>query len=83
MECCWNLIDYWFNEFVSFCVGSEKRGLGICKGDSGSLFVMNVMYNEVRKWVVIGLVSWGEGCGIYGYYIFYIKLVLYLEWINK
>ncbi|XP_068695200.1 proclotting enzyme-like [Montipora foliosa] len=83
MERCRNSTDYWFNESVSFCAGSEKRGSGICKGDSGSPFVMNVMHNGARKWVAIGLVSWGEGCGIHGYYTFYTKLAPYLEWINK
>lgn len=67
---------------LEFCVGSDRNGIGLCMGDSGGFFVMRVLKGGVWKWVVVGFVSWGEGCGIYGWYIFYIKLVFYVDWIN-
>lgn len=83
IERCRNSTDYHFNDSISFCAGSNKSGVGICKGDSGGPFVMNIMHGDVLKWVAVGLVSWGEGCGIYGRYTFYTKLAPYVEWINQ
>lgn len=79
---CRNSTDYHFNESTNFCAGSNKHGVGICKGDSGGPFVMNILHGRVLKWTAIGLVSWGEGCGIMGRYTFYTKLAPYVDWIN-
>ena len=80
---CRNTTDYWFNQSLSFCAGSAERGVGLCRGDSGGPFVMKVRHDGVMRWVAVGLVSWGEGCGIQGYYTFFTKLDPYLEWINQ
>ncbi|XP_074621906.1 mannan-binding lectin serine protease 1-like [Acropora palmata] len=80
---CQNTTDYWFNQSLSFCAGSAERGVGLCRGDSGGPFVMKVRHDGVMRWVAVGLVSWGEGCGIQGYYTFFTKLDPYVEWINQ
>ena len=83
MERCRNSTDYRFNESINFCAGSDKPGVGICRGDSGGPFVVNMLQGGAMKWVALGLVSWGEGCGIYGRYTFYTKLAPYIDWINQ
>lgn len=82
-EQCRNSTDYHFNESINFCAGSNRSGVGICRGDSGGPFVMNIMQSGQMKWVAVGLVSWGEGCGTLGRYTFYTKLAPYIEWINN
>lgn len=83
MERCRNSTDYHFNESLNFCAGSDKPGVGICKGDSGGPFVMNILQGGTMKWVAVGLVSWGEGCGIFGRYTFYTRLEPYMDWIHQ
>ena len=62
-----------------FCAGFGKEVLGdACKGDSGGPFV--VPYKS--RWIIMGVVSWGEGCGRTGKYGFYTKVNNYLDWIN-
>lgn len=82
-ELCRNSTDYHFNDSLKFCAGSDKHGVGPCRGDSGGPFVMEMFQGGVSKWVAVGLVSWGEGCGIYGRYTFYTKLAPYVNWINR
>ena len=82
-ELCQNSTDYHFNESLKFCAGSDKHGIGPCRGDSGGPFVMRMLQGGAWKWVAVGLVSWGEGCGIYGRYTFYTKLAPYVDWINQ
>ena len=80
---CQNSTDYHFNDSLEFCAGSDRNGIGPCTGDSGGPFVMRVLKGGAWKWVTVGLVSWGEGCGIYGRYTFYTKLAPYVDWINQ
>lgn len=83
VELCRNSTNYYFNESLNFCAGSDKHGVGPCRGDSGGPFVMKIFQGSEWKWVAIGLVSWGEGCGIQGRYTFYTKLATYTDWINR
>jgi suppressor of tumorigenicity protein 14 len=61
-----------------FCAGSgRRRGADSCKGDSGG----PLSVREGRKWYLLGLVSWGEGCSRPGSYGFYTKFTNYKNWI--
>lgn len=83
VELCRNSTDYHFNESLTFCAGGDQHGVGPCTGDSGGPFVMNIFQGGAWKWVAVGLVSWGEGCGIQSRYTFYTKLASYVNWINN
>lgn len=62
-----------------FCAGYAQEIVGdACKGDSGGPFLG---YHE-NRWYLLGIVSWGEGCGRAGKYGFYTKVNNYLDWIR-
>lgn len=64
-----------------FCAGYFEGGQDTCLGDSGGAFVMEDRVS--RRWVVLGLVSWGGpgDCGSQGLYGVYTRVVRYVEWI--
>ncbi|RWS11401.1 Coagulation factor X-like protein [Dinothrombium tinctorium] len=62
-----------------FCAGYAQEIIGdACKGDSGGPFVG---YSQDR-WYLLGVVSWGEGCGRTGKYGFYTKMSNFIDWIK-
>ncbi|KAG8197227.1 hypothetical protein JTE90_011381 [Oedothorax gibbosus] len=62
-----------------FCAGYAQEIVGdACKGDSGGPF----MISKNNRWYLLGIVSWGEGCGKEGKYGFYTRVVNYLPWIK-
>jgi len=50
-----------------------------CQGDSGGPLLY--VYND--KTYLVGLVSWGEGCALYGYPGVYTDVNYYRDWITK
>lgn len=62
-----------------FCAGYRQEIIGdACKGDSGGPFVIQ----RKDRWYVIGIVSWGVGCGRKDHYGYYVKVVNYHGWIK-
>ncbi|XP_027013989.1 vitamin K-dependent protein C-like [Tachysurus fulvidraco] len=61
------------------CAGSIGSIDDACKGDSGG--PMMTLYRNT--WFLIGLVSWGEGCGHTDKLGIYTKVSNYLEWIDS
>lgn len=57
------------------CAGVRKGGKDGCQGDTGGPLVVK---NEL-----VGLVSWGRGCGREGYPGVYTNVPFYKEWINE
>uniref|UniRef100_A0A8C2RQJ7 Vitamin K-dependent protein C n=1 Tax=Capra hircus TaxID=9925 RepID=A0A8C2RQJ7_CAPHI len=59
------------------CAGILGNSRDACEGDSGGPMVTFFR----GTWFLVGLVSWGEGCGrLYNYGI-YTKVSRYLDWI--
>ncbi|MCI4391003.1 hypothetical protein PGIGA_G00129290 [Pangasianodon gigas] len=61
------------------CAGSIGSIKDACRGDSGG--PMMTLYRNT--WFLIGLVSWGEGCGHTDKLGIYTKVSNYLEWIDS
>lgn len=54
-----------------------------CQGDSGGpLFVKDTVNNKT-KYVLAGVVSYGEDCAITGKPGIYVRVSSYLDWINS
>lgn len=62
-----------------FCAGYEEEVQDACKGDSGGPFV--VAYRGT--WYLMGIVSWGEGCGEAGKYGAFTRVSNYIPWIKE
>lgn len=60
------------------CAGILGQRMDACEGDSGGPMV--TLYRDT--WFLVGLVSWGEGCGRRDKLGIYTKVSNYNEWIN-
>ncbi|XP_055963509.1 transmembrane protease serine 4 [Sorex fumeus] len=58
------------------CAGILEGGVDTCQGDSGG----PLMYHS-KQWQVVGIVSWGHGCGGPSTPGVYTKVTAYLDWI--
>ncbi|XP_035294947.1 vitamin K-dependent protein C isoform X2 [Cricetulus griseus] len=61
------------------CAGILGDSRDACEGDSGGPMVVFFQ----GTWFLVGLVSWGEGCGQLNNYGVYTKVSRYLEWIHS
>ncbi|XP_059201137.1 vitamin K-dependent protein C [Centropristis striata] len=61
------------------CAGVLGQSKDACEGDSGGPMV--TLYRDT--WFLIGLVSWGEGCGKEDKLGIYTKVSNYNEWIDR
>ncbi|XP_049634354.1 transmembrane protease serine 4 [Suncus etruscus] len=58
------------------CAGILEGGVDTCQGDSGG----PLMYHS-SQWQVVGIVSWGHGCGGPSTPGVYTKVTSFLDWI--
>ncbi len=61
------------------CAGYDQGGKDSCQGDSGGPLLMK----KDGKNVLVGVVSWGEGCARSNKYGVYSKVSSVLQWINE
>lgn len=61
------------------CAGILGQKMDACEGDSGGPMV--TLYRDT--WFLVGLVSWGEGCGKEDKLGVYTKVSNYNDWINR
>ncbi|GLD92500.1 hypothetical protein PINS_up001059 [Pythium insidiosum] len=70
---------YAFDAHSMFCAGGES-GKDACQGDSGGPVVR--VDSELQADELVGVVSWGEGCGLEGKPGVYARLATVLDWIQ-
>lgn len=58
------------------CAGLPQGGVDTCQGDSGG----PLLYSS-GHWQVVGIVSWGQGCGTPSTPGVYTSVRAYLDWI--
>lgn len=62
-----------------FCAGIQAGKIDSCQGDSGG--PATALVNKRR--VLVGIVSWGDGCGEVDKYGVYTRLTNYADWIKR
>lgn len=61
------------------CAGEDSGGKDSCQGDSGGPLV----YDDGGTWKQVGVVSFGNGCGLAGYPGVYTKIANYNDWLAQ
>ncbi|CAH1378247.1 hypothetical protein MTP99_019604 [Tenebrio molitor] len=64
----------------NLCAAGYDGGKDSCLGDSGGPLMFQL---ENGRWITIGIVSWGIGCGNKGSPGIYTKVSSYIPWIIK
>ncbi|ELW62211.1 vitamin K-dependent protein C isoform X2 [Tupaia chinensis] len=75
---CANAMNSMVSENM-LCAGILGDSRDACEGDSGGPMVASFR----GTWFLVGLVSWGEGCGHLHNYGVYTKVSRYLDWIHS
>ncbi|XP_066445422.1 acrosin [Eleutherodactylus coqui] len=73
---------FWYNGLVgiyNLCAGNEKGGVDACQGDSGGPLVCKEPKNKVFS--LVGVTSWGSGCGEAQSPGLYSSTQYFLKWI--
>ncbi|MDM8528441.1 serine protease [Anaerolineales bacterium HSG24] len=63
------------------CAGYIEGGKDACQGDSGGPLV--VLKDDQQGYAQVGIVSWGEGCALAGYYGVYTRVANFKAWVEK
>ena len=75
---CRKSYDHWIKD-TNLCAG--KTGKDSCQGDSGGPGVWED--SEKHRKYLLGVVSWGFGCGKQGYPGVYTRVTEYIPWIKS
>ncbi|XP_073993120.1 trypsin-1-like isoform X2 [Rhodnius prolixus] len=67
---------------TNFCAGLPKGKKDACQGDSGGPIHLNNT-GAINHMELIGIVSWGRGCGRPNYPGVYTRVDKYIPWIEK
>lgn len=80
---CGKSTTYRFHRKTMLCAGSDITDLvnAPCVGDLGSPLV--IKDPETKRWILLGIFSWSEGCGQPRKYSYYTRISRYIEWINS
>ncbi|CAF3345935.1 unnamed protein product [Rotaria socialis] len=66
---------------LQFCAAVNGGGKDTCQGDSGGpLMYYSYLY---RQWVIAGITSYGNGCGLANYAGVYARASMYVDWIKS
>jgi hypothetical protein len=64
----------------TICAGESTGGKDACTGDSGGPLVVRKPDGE---YVQVGIVSWGQGCGLADFFGVYTRVSAFINWMQK
>ena len=67
---------------LMMCAGLEDGSVDACFGDSGGPLVVPAD-DERSSWFLVGIVSWGDGCGRAGSPTVYTEVSAQLDWLAE
>uniref|UniRef100_T1JFB1 Peptidase S1 domain-containing protein n=1 Tax=Strigamia maritima TaxID=126957 RepID=T1JFB1_STRMM len=76
---CLDVYEEYFISHNMFCAGYKRGKVDSCAGDSGGPLLCNVD----GKWNVMGITSFGEGCGRKDKYGIYTKVPNFTHWLHR
>lgn len=76
---CRKQTAYYFHKKTMLCAGILDNPAAPCIGDGGSPLMLED--TETKKWILLGLFSWSEGCGQPSKYSYYTRVSRYRRWI--
>lgn len=79
---CQKVFDYDIMQ-TQLCAGYRHGRKDSCAGDSGGPLLCPKTVSGVTRWYLVGITSYGEGCGRPGKYGIYTKVSSYLDWIQN
>ena len=73
---------------LMLCAGFPQGGKDSCSGDSGGPIVSDLPQHNNAGFlqagaVQVGVVSFGQGCAMAGFYGVYTRVARYIDWINS
>jgi len=68
---------------AQICAGNYDGDKDACQGDSGGGLYIQQTLGNAEKRVVVGLTSYGYGCGLPRYPGIYTRVSFYLGWIEN
>ena len=63
--------------------GDVKGGKDTCQGDSGGAIFIRDNENGIENYIAVGLVSYGDKCGLPDKPGIYTRVSYFLNWINQ
>lgn len=73
------MLEYSVKDHTQLCAGNvEKGGVDTCQGDSGG----PLLCVSGGAWKIVGVTSWGFGCGDKYSPGVYTNVAKYRQWIN-
>jgi len=63
------------------CAGLQEGGKDSCQGDSGGPLVTYSV--KEKRWILVGVVSWGYRCALPGYPGVYARVSYFIPWIEQ
>ncbi|XP_030050857.1 transmembrane protease serine 12 [Microcaecilia unicolor] len=77
-------MSLWYSRLLTsnmFCAGYETGGIDACQGDSGGPFSCYI--REQKKFYLMGITSFGFGCGHPRFPGIYLRATNYKNWIEN
>ena len=62
-----------------FCAGKREGGVDACQGDSGGPATVTTADGPR----LVGVISWGDGCGFANKYGVYTQVVNFASWVSE